>query len=80
MHAAYAPASSLQANAEPDSVAVKANDALVEVLGSAGAEVMLVSGAVVSAGGGGGGGWVAPQLFRPMSVPSDAVPFGEAVA
>ena len=42
---------------------------------------MLVSGAVVSdGGGGGGGGWVAPQLFRPMSVPSDAVPLGEAVA
>ena len=72
----------MHSKVEPDSVAVKANDALVEVLGSAGAEVMLVSGAVVSdgGGGGGGGGWVAPQLFRPMSVPSEAVPFGDAVA
>jgi hypothetical protein len=70
----------LQANVEPDSVAVKANEALVELLGLAGADVMVVSGAVVSDGGGGGGGWVVAQLFRPMSVPSDAVPFGEAVA
>ncbi len=71
----------MHSKVEPDSVAVKANDALVEVLGSAGAEVMLVSGAVVSdGGGGGGGGWVAPQSLRPMSVPSEAVPFGDAVA
>jgi hypothetical protein len=71
----------LQANIEPASVAVNANEALLELLGLAGADVMVVSGAVVSdGGGGGGGGWVAPQLFRPMSLPSDAVPFGEAVA
>ena len=41
---------------------------------------MVVSGAVVSDGGGGGGGWVALQLLRPMSVPSEPVLFGEAVA
>jgi hypothetical protein len=80
VQAAEAAASSLQMNVVPDSVAVKANEALVEVLGLAGADVMVVSGAVVSAGGGGGGGWVAPQSFRPMSVPSEAVPFGVFMA
>jgi hypothetical protein len=69
----------LQANVAPDSLAVKANEALVEVVEPVGPEVMVVSGAVLSDGGG-GGGWVAPQLFRPMSVPSEAVPLGDAVA
>ena len=58
---------------------VKANVGVLSFVVPVGPEVMLVSGAVVSDGGG-GGGWVAPQSFRPMSLPSLAVPFGEAVA
>ena len=80
MQSAQAPESTRHSKTEFASVAVKANVGVLSFVVPVGPEVMLVSGAVVSDGGGGGGGWVAPQLFRPMSVPSEAVPLGEAVA
>ena len=80
VQSAQAPESTRHSKTEFASVAVKANVGVLSFVVPVGPEVIVVSGAVVSDGGGGGGGWVAPQLFRPMSVPSDAVPFGEAVA
>ena len=56
---------------DPDSLEVNAKDALVEVVGFAGPEPMVVFGAVVSAGGGGGG--VLPLRRTPRSVPSLAL-------
>ena len=50
MQATYAPASSLHSNVEPASVEVNANDALVDVVGLLGPELIVVSGGVVSLG------------------------------
>ncbi|HEX6618804.1 MAG TPA: hypothetical protein VF024_04050 [Solirubrobacteraceae bacterium] len=78
VQSAQAPASTRHSKTEFASVAVNAKLGVLSVVVPVGPDVMAVSGGVVSDGGGGGG--VAPQLFRPMSVPSDAVPLGEAVA
>jgi hypothetical protein len=50
VHVAKAPASSLHSKVDPDSLDVNANEALVEVVGFAGPEPIVVSGGVVSAG------------------------------